>query len=127
MTLKREPINKVITAVDVEKIVGVDKLFVKEEDINNNIDIKKDNNIDNNKDIDNDIVIDIKKDIKKYIKIKPPKPEGYHCRLPHEYILGIDEAKNITGFYKDELAQMAYDLLFKKLGIEIKKGDKNGK
>lgn len=34
--MKRESINKVITAVDVEKIVGVDKLFIKEEDTNTN-------------------------------------------------------------------------------------------
>lgn len=103
--------------------------LIKQKDINNNkdnnIDIKKDNNKENNNNnknnIDKDIVIDTKKDIKKYIKIKPPKPVGYHCRLPEEYILAIDEAKKITGFYKDELAQMAYDLLFKKLGIEIKK------
>lgn len=33
----------------------------------------------------------------------------------------VREEKNLTGFYKDELAQMAYDLLFKKLGIVIKK------
>jgi hypothetical protein len=97
------------------------------EDNNNNIDKvnnndnKKDNDTDNKNNIDKNIVIDNKKDIKKYIKIKPPKPEGYHCRLPHEYIIAIDEAKIITGFYKDELAQMAYDLLLKKLGIEIKK------
>jgi heme oxygenase len=89
---------------------------------NNNIDNKKDNVTDNKNNIDKDIVIDTKKDIKKYIKVKPPKPEGYHCRLPHEYINAIDEAKIITGFYKDELAQMAYELLFKKLGIEIKNG-----
>jgi hypothetical protein len=101
-----------------EKEKALAEMFEDKKDINNNND--------NNKDIDNknniDIVIDTKKDIKKYIKEKPPKPEGYHCRLPHEYILAIDEAKILTGFYKDELAQMAYELLFKKLGIEIKNG-----
>jgi hypothetical protein len=105
-----------------EEITGADKHFVPEED--NNINNDKDNNNDNKNNIDinndKDIDIDNKKDIKKYIKIKPPKPVGYHCRIPQGYINALDEAKETTGFYKDELAVMAYDLLFKKLGIKVK-------
>jgi len=113
--------KKVGDRVANDKAKGAAQYYIVAEDININNDIKKENNTDNNKDIDKDIAIDTKKDIKKYIKIKPPKPVGYHCRLPEEYIIAIDEAKILTGFYKDELAQMAYELLFKKLGIVIKK------
>lgn len=103
-------------------------IFFKQEDINNNNDnnndIEKDIDINKDKDIKIDIDIDNKKDIKKYIKPKVKPPVGYHCRLPEEYVKGIDKAKKITGFYKDELATMAYDLLFKELGIIIKNSGK---
>jgi hypothetical protein len=92
--------------------------------ININNVIKKDINNNNNYSIKNNTKIVIKKDIKKDIKKKIIK-KGYHCHIPIEYILALDALKEVTEKYKDDLAQEAFELLFKKYGVDIQHIDNN--
>jgi NTP pyrophosphatase (non-canonical NTP hydrolase) len=114
-----------------DKVKGA-AIFFQQEDINinsdkdSNIDIDSDidinNNIESNMDMDIDmkknIKVNIKKNIKKTVK---QKPVGYYTYLPSEYIEVLEAIKIETNYNKNELAEMAYKLLFKSMGVEIKK------
>jgi len=83
--------------------------------IENKIEVKSNNN----SIIENKIII--KKVFKKDSRKKTELQRGYNCHLPTEYIEAIDALKQETGYYKDELARMAFELLFEKFGVEFVK------
>jgi hypothetical protein len=80
--------------------------------------LKADSNINSNikSDIKSDININIKSNIK-----KPPKDEmnTFFTHLPKEYTLALSKLSVTSGYNKRELSEEAFQLLFKKHGVEF--------